>query len=54
MSIVKIRPFLPTEVVRAVEAERAALWSAFAGCRGDWGRDMVLYVARMHGGMTLA
>jgi hypothetical protein len=24
------------------EAEREALWSAFAGCRGDWGRDLVL------------
>ena len=33
---------------------REAPWAEFAGCRGDWGRDLVLYVARMHGGMTLA
>ena len=40
--------------MRAVEAVRGAAWAEFAGCRGDWGRDLVLYVARMHGGMTLA
>jgi hypothetical protein len=48
----RLLPF--AEVVRAVEAEREARWSAFSGCRGDWGRDLVLYVARMHGGMTLS
>jgi len=42
------------EVVRAVESVRMEPWAEFGCCRGDWGRDLVLYVARMHGGMTLA
>ena len=48
----RLLPF--AEIVRAVESVRKAAWAEFAGCRGDWGRDLVLYVARMHGGMTLA
>lgn len=48
----RLLPF--AEIVRAVETVRAASWADFAVWRGDWGRDLVLYVARMHGGMTLA
>jgi hypothetical protein len=42
------------EVVQAVEAEAGAPWLSFAHRRGDWRRDLVLHVGRMHGGMTLA
>jgi hypothetical protein len=48
----RLLPF--TEIVRAVEDVRGASWAEVAACRGDWGRDLVLYVARMHGGITLA
>ena len=48
----RLLPF--AEVVRAVESVRVAQWAEFGGCRGDWGRDLVLYVGRMHGAMTLA
>ena len=48
----RLLPF--REVVQAVEAEVGAEWLAFARRRGDWRRDLVLHVGRMHGGMTLA
>jgi len=47
----RLLPF--TDVVRAVEGVRGERWVEFAGRRGDWGRDLALYVGRMHGGMTL-
>ena len=48
----RLLPF--AEIVQAVESVRQASWQEFGCHRGDWGRDLVLYVARMHGGMTLA
>lgn len=32
---------------------RGAPWPEVVARRGDWGRDLTLYVARLHGGMTL-
>ena len=46
---------LPFEaVVTAVERVKCEPWRDFAEQRGDWGRDLVLYVARAHSGRTLA
>ncbi len=41
------------EVVAAVEDVKREKWEAFAGRYGDWGRDMVLWVARRRAGLTL-
>jgi REP element-mobilizing transposase RayT len=41
-------------VVAAVESVKGEPWRDFAGRRGDWGRDLVLYVARNRSGRTLA
>jgi REP element-mobilizing transposase RayT len=41
------------ELVAAVENVRGEGWEAFAGRHGDWGRDLVLWLARRHAGMTL-
>jgi hypothetical protein len=48
----RLLPF--AEVVRAVETVRGTPWAEFGRRRGDWGRDLTLYVGRMHGGLTLA
>jgi len=48
------RGMLPfEEVVRAVESVKGMEWADFAGRRGDWGRDLALYVGRMRCGLTL-
>jgi len=41
------------DVVRVVEQEKGAAWGQFRERRGDWGRDLVLVIARRHCGMTL-
>ncbi len=41
-------------VVKAVEQVKGEPWQDFADRRGDWGRDLVLYVARTRSGRTLA
>lgn len=41
------------EVVEAVERRRGEKWEAFRDRHGDWGRDLVIYVARRECGMTL-
>ena len=41
-------------VVDAVEYVKGERWEDFAGRRGDWGRDLALYVARHRSGRTLA
>ena len=41
-------------VVKAVEQVKGESWQAFADRRGDWGRDLALYVARTRSGRTLA
>ena len=46
------RPAL-TDVVRAVERIKGEPWEQFRDRYGDWGRDMVVYVARRHGGLRL-
>lgn len=40
------------DVVRAVEKEKGEAWEQFRDRRGDWGRDLVLVVARRKCGMT--
>jgi len=40
-------------VVQAVEHVKEESWQDFADRRGDWGRDLVLYVARTRSGRTL-
>lgn len=42
-----------SEVVKAVEEVKGESWERFAGRHGDWGRDLVLRVARECTGMTL-
>jgi len=41
------------EVVRAVAKEKGEDWELFRDRRGDWGRDLTLFIARRHCGMTL-
>lgn len=41
------------EIVRAVERVKGERWASFAERHGDWGRDMVLTLAREFAGMTL-
>lgn len=49
------RRLLPFEtVVAAVERVKGEPWRDFAERRNDWGRDLVLYVARNRSGRTLA
>ena len=48
------RRMLPfDEVVRAVESVKGMGWADFAERRGDWGRDLALYIGRMRCGLTL-
>jgi hypothetical protein len=39
--------------VRAVERVKDEAWEGFRDGHGDWGRDLVLYLARRHCGLTL-
>jgi hypothetical protein len=41
------------ELVAAVEELRGLAWKQMRGKRGDWGRDLVWYVGRKLGGMSL-
>ena len=41
------------EVVKAVEAVKGEEWESFAGRKGDYGRDLALYVARMNCGLSV-
>jgi putative transposase len=41
------------EIVKAVEEDKGEKWATFRDRHGDWGRDVVLYLARRHGGMRL-
>ena len=47
------RPLSFEAVVAAVERAKGEPWKDFHGRHGDWGRDLVLYLARHHCGMTL-
>ena len=40
-------------IVRAMEDVKQESWKEFADRRGDWGRDLALYIGRRHSGMTL-
>jgi hypothetical protein len=42
------------DAVRAVEQIKREPWESFRERHGDWGRDLVLYLARQRSGMTLA
>jgi len=45
---------LPFErVVQAVEKAKAETWDSFCDRRGDWGRDLALWLGRKHCGLTL-
>jgi hypothetical protein len=48
----KRRPEFDT-VVGVVEHLKEERWEQFRNRHGDWGRDMVLYLARHHCGLTL-
>lgn len=41
-----------SDVVRAVEDLKGESWDAFCNRHGDWGRDLVLTIARRHTGLT--
>jgi putative transposase len=41
------------QVVSVVEKTRSEGWAAFANRHGDWGRELVLYLARQRSGLTL-
>ena len=41
------------EVVAVVEGLKGEKWEAFRDRRGDWGRDVVLQLGRVQGGMRL-
>ncbi len=41
------------DVVRAVERVKGEPWDEFRDRYGDWGRDLALWVARRHSGLTL-
>ena len=47
----RLLPF--AEVVRAVEAVKGEAWASFADRKGDHGRDLALYVARMNCGLSI-
>ena len=46
------RPGWP-EIVKAVEALKREKWEQFRDRRGDWGRDVALYLGRKQGGLRL-
>jgi hypothetical protein len=50
--ILRPRPSF-AEVVQAVEKVKEESWERFRNRRGDWGRDMALYLGRELGGLTL-
>jgi hypothetical protein len=41
------------DVRKAVEKVKGESWEQFRDRHGDWGRDLVLYLARRHGGLSL-
>ena len=47
----RLLPF--AAIAQAVEGVRGARWAEVVERRGDWGRDLTLYVGRLHGGLTL-
>ena len=42
-----------SEIVRAVEGVKGEKWEEFRNRRGDWGKPMVLYLARKRSGCSL-
>jgi len=44
----------PAAVVKVVEQKRGEAWAEFADRHGDWGRELVLYLARRRCGLTLS
>jgi hypothetical protein len=40
------------DIVQVVSKHKGEDWEQYAGCRGDWGRDMVLSLARRNTMMT--
>ena len=40
-------------IVAAVEREKGESWKSFRDRKGDWGRDVALYLGRRRGGMRL-
>ena len=50
-----VAPQIPLEeIVTIVAAEKGERWEDFKGRRGDWGKPLVLYLARKRSGRTLA
>jgi REP element-mobilizing transposase RayT len=48
-----LRRVTVAQVVAVVERHRGEPWTAFAQRHGDWGRELVLYLARQRTGLTL-
>ena len=46
-------PVSLARVVEVVEKQRGASWEQFSQRHGDWGRELVLYLARQRSGLTL-
>ncbi len=46
-------PVRISTIVKLVEEERGEAWADFANRHGDWGRDLVIYLARKRTGLTL-
>ena len=46
------RPGWP-EIVKVVEGMKQESWEQFRDRRGDWGRDVALYLGRQQGGLKL-
>ena len=41
------------DIIRVVEEKRGEAWKQFSQRHGDWGRELVLYMARKRSGLTL-
>ena len=48
-----LRQVTVAEVVSVVEKQRGEPWAAFSNRHDDWGRELVLYLARQRSGRTL-
>jgi REP element-mobilizing transposase RayT len=46
-------PITIERIIRLVEEKRGEEWAAFSERHGDWGRELVLYLARRRCGLTL-
>lgn len=50
---VRASPVTLAQIVRVVEKVKGEPWAAFCDRHGDWGRDLVLLLARRYSGLSL-